>query len=265
MKIKITALATLLILSFIAQAHEFWLEPAKFRYAVGEKATINFRVGDNFFGAPWLTKLEKLSKVEFHSLKTVKDITALAKEGEKENLSVQLPLEGTYMVVMEGNPSFSDETAEQFNAYLKDQGLDDVYNKRKKANALEKNGTEFYTRYSKVLLQAGKRTDDTYKKVAGLPIEIIPQQNPYTRKVGDPVKFIVRYNGKPLFGALVKVFNRNNNRTTIQTVYTQQDGSIETHISNSGAWMLNVVHIIPSTDPKAEWQSYWGSLTFGIE
>jgi uncharacterized GH25 family protein len=265
MKRKTVAILVLLAIGLVAKAHEFWLEPVKFRFAVGEKATINFKVGDNFFGAPWLTKLEKLNKIEFHSLKTVKDITSSAKEGEKENLSVQLPLEGTYMVVMQSNPSFSDETAEQFNSYLKDQGLDDVYNKRKKSGALEKNGTEFYSRYSKVLLQSGKRTDDTYKKAAGLPIEIIPQQNPYTRKVGDPVKFIVKYNGKPLFGALVKVFNRNNNRTNIQTIYTQQDGSIETHISNTGAWMLNVVHMIPSADPKAEWQSYWGSLTFGIE
>ena len=265
MKRRAVTLLALIVVSLIAQAHEFWLEPIKFRFAVGETATINFKVGDNFFGEPWLTSLEKLNKVELHSIKGVKDVKALTKQGEKENLSVQLPLEGTYMVVMHGNPSFSDEPAEQFNAYLKDQGLDDVYNKRKKSNTLEKNGTEFYTRYSKVLLQAGKRTDDTYKKVAGLPIEIIPQQNPYTRKVGDPVKFIVRYNGRPLFGALVKVFNRNNNRTNIQTIYTQQDGSIETHISNTGAWMLNVVHMIPSTDPKAEWQSYWGSLTFGIE
>jgi uncharacterized GH25 family protein len=265
MKRRALTLFALIVVALIARAHEFWLEPVKFRFAVGETATINFKVGDNFFGDPWLTSLEKLNKVEFHSLKAVKDVKSSAKPGEKENLTLKLPAEGTYMVVMHGNPSYSDETAEQFNAYLKDQGLDDVYNKRKKSNALEKNGTEFYTRYSKVLLQAGKRTDDTYKKVAGLPIEIIPQQNPYTRKVGDPVKFIVRYNGRPLFGALVKVFNRNNNRTNIQTIYTQQDGSIETHISNNGAWMLNVVHMIPSTDPKAEWQSYWGSLTFGIE
>jgi uncharacterized GH25 family protein len=265
MKSKVLVCFFLLLLTLIVRAHEFWLEPMKFRHAIGENAVINFKVGVNFFGEPWKPTAQKLDKVELHSIKPLKDLKKQVKEGEKENLTIQLAAEGTYMVVMQSAPAFSDLNAEEFNAYLKEEGLDDTYNKRKKTNALEKNGTEVYTRYSKILLQAGKRTDDTYKKIIGLPIEIIPQQNPYTRKVGDPVKFIVRFNGKPLFGALVKVFNKQNNKTNVQTIYSQQDGSVETHISNGGAWMVSVVHMTPSTDPKAEWQSFWGSLTFGIE
>src|SRR5690349_10813235 len=224
MKRKSLSLLILLAVSLIVEAHEFWLETAKYRYAIGESAVVSFKVGENFFGDPWQVKKDRLEKVDLHSIKTVKDLKQTVKEGDKENLTVPLPTEGTYMLAMQTNNTFSELKAEEFNAYLKEDGLDDVYNKRKKSNTLETPGKELYARYSKVLLQAGKRTDDTYKKNAGLPIEIIPQQNPYTRKVGDPVKFLILFNGKPLFGALVKVWNRNNNRTSIQNIYSMQDG-----------------------------------------
>jgi hypothetical protein len=61
------------------------------------------------------------------------------------------------------------------------------------------------------------------------------------------------------------VWNRYKNRTTMQPIYTQQDGRIEAHVSNPGAWMVSVVQMIPSDDPKADWRSYWGSLVFGVQ
>jgi hypothetical protein len=67
-----------------------------------------------------------------------------------------------------------------------------------------------------------------------------------------------------LFGAKVKVWNRYNHRTTVQNIYSQQDGMIETHVSNPGAWMISVVNMVPSKDPKAQYRSFWGSLVFGV-
>ena len=99
----------------------------------------------------------------------------------------------------------------------------------------------------------------------GFPIEIIPEKNPYTLKKGDPVRFKILFEGKPLFGAKVKVWNRFDNRTTLQNIHTEKNGIIETHISNPGPWMVSVVKMVPSKQPGADWQSYWGSLVFGVE
>jgi uncharacterized GH25 family protein len=140
-----------------------------------------------------------------------------------------------------------------------------VYDQRKKANTLTKPSKEFYSRHTKLLLQVGDVKDDTYKKVAGLPIEIVPDRNPYSLKKGDLIRFKILWQGKPLFGTKVKVWNRFDNRTTIQNIYTEQDGTMETHISNPGAWMVSVVTMVPSKKEGADWESYWGSLVFGVK
>jgi hypothetical protein len=68
-----------------------------------------------------------------------------------------------------------------------------------------------------------------------------------------------------LFGVKVSVRNRYNNRTTIQNIYTEQDGTMETRISSPGSWAVHVVKMVPSTEAGAEWQRYDASLVFGIE
>lgn len=83
-------------------------------------------------------------------------------------------------------------------------------------------------------------------------------------KKGDPVAFKILFEGKPLFGAKVKVWNRHNHRTSVQNIFSQQDGVIETHISNPGSWMVSVVKMVPSKNPKAQYRSYWGTLVFGV-
>jgi uncharacterized GH25 family protein len=166
---------------------------------------------------------------------------------------------------MQTENTFIELEGEKFDEYLKEDGLDEIYALRQKTNILNKPSSEYYSLHSKLLVQVGSHTDDTFRKVAGFPIEIIPERNPYMLKKGDPVRFRILFEGKPLFGAKVKVWNRFNNRTTIQNIYTEKSGMIETHISNPGRWMVSVVKMVPSKQDGAEWQRYRGSLVFGVE
>jgi len=265
MKKKIISTIALLALIILAQAHEFWLQPAKFIFKPGEKLLVRFMVGENFMGEPWDLKKHRIEKLELHRLASVRNLADSVKEVEKDNLSVSLNEEGTHLIVMQSNNAFIEMEGEKFNEYLKEDGLDDVYAHREKTNSLNKPSKEFYSRHAKLLVQVGDKKDDTYKKVMGFPVEIIPEQNPYSLKKGDPVRFKILFEGKPLFGARVKVWNRFDNRTTIQNIYTEKNGMIETRISNPGAWMVSVVKMVPSKTAGAEWQSYWGSLVYGVE
>jgi uncharacterized GH25 family protein len=265
MKKKITTCVVLLTVAILVQAHEFWLEPQKFFYAVGERALISFRVGENFMGEPWDLKVHRVEKLEVHHFSNVRDLKAAVKDGEKDNLEVALTQEGTYLIAMQSNDAYIELDADKFNDYLKEDGLDDALAIREKNNAMNTKSREFYSRYTKLLLQAGEARDDTYKKVVGFPIEIIPERNPYSLKKGDPIRFKILWQGKPLFGAKVKVWNRADNRTTVQNIYTEQNGMIETRISNDGSWMVSVVKMTPSKQEGADWQSYWGSLVFAVQ
>lgn len=262
---KLMLMCLVLALVTFVQAHEFWMQPDKFVYIPGEKLLVGFKVGENFMGEPWNLKVDRIARLELRQLTKSTSLLGIVRDTTK-NGEITIPLTdgGTHMVLLQSKNSFIELEAEKFNDYLKEDGLDDIYALRKKTNTLNVPSREFYARYSKLLVQVGGHTDETFKLVAGFPIEIIPERNPYDLKRGDAVRFKILFEGKPIFGAKVKVWNRFDNRTTIQNIYTEKDGMIETHISNPGRWMVSVVKMVPSKQEGAEWQSYWGSLVFGV-
>ncbi|MBT1703150.1 DUF4198 domain-containing protein [Chryseosolibacter indicus] len=262
---KLSLLICLFVVASVASGHEFWLQPERFFYSPGDQLKVAFRVGENFMGEPWNLARHRIDRLEIHQNNKVKNVLKQVTPGEHGVLEESPLVEGTAMIVMQSNKAFSVLEGEKFNSYLQEDGLDDAYYHREKNNLLEDSAREFYSRYSKLLVQVGERRDDTYAKVVGLPIEIIPLQNPYNLKVGSPISYKILFKDRPLFGAKVRVWNRYNNRTTVQNIYSQQDGTIEARITNPGAWMVSVVVIEPSKDPKADWESYWGSLVFGVK
>ena len=262
---KITVLAILSVVFFLASAHEFWLEPDKFYFKFGEKVKVNFKVGENFVGDAWKVKTDRIVRMEHHSAAKVMNIRNVVSEGQDQPVEVSLTGEGTHLLVMESNPAFIELDGAKFTEYLEEDGLDDVLYQRKKDNISGDSASEFYSRHTKLILQMGSKTDDLYRKRCNLPIEIIPEKNPALLKKGDRIAFRIFYEGKPLFGAKVKVWNRYNHRTSVQNIFSQQDGRIETHVSNPGAWMVSVVKMVPSKDPKADYRSYWGTLVFGVQ
>lgn len=261
---KFSVLIILSVISFLVTAHEFWLETDKFYFKAGETAKINFRVGENFIGEAWNAKPDRIMRMQHHAGNKIVDIRKMVREGAPGPIEVALADEGTHVLVMESTATFIELDGGKFTEYLEEDGLDDVLYERKKKQISGDSATEFYSRHTKLILQAGSKTDDTFKKVCGLPIEIIPVKNPALLKKGDRIAFKILYEGKPLFGAKVKVWNRYNHRTSVQNIFSQQDGMIETHVSNPGSWMVSVVKMVPSKDPKAQYRSYWGTLVFGV-
>lgn len=255
-------LSLIMVLSLLAEAHELWLQPDKFYYAVGDSLRAGFKIGNNFIAETSATVA--LEKVEFHTSLSVADLTSKVVANQKENMLVPLTTEGTGVITSQTAVQLVTSSADVFNSYLKDEGLDDALYKRETVGALNLPGKENVTYYTKLIVQVGEKRDDGFKKIMRWPIEIIPEKNPYTLIVGEVVKFKILSNGKPLFGAKVKVWNRENNRTLIQPVYTQQDGTVEARISNRGAWMVTVTKIHPSNKNGSDWQSYKGSLVFGV-
>src|SRR5580698_9254159 len=130
MKKNVSSLIVLIVVAAICQAHEFWLQPQKFQYAVGEEMKVSFEVGENFEGEPWDLKkhgIEKLMMV--HQLKST-DLRLMVKPEAKDKLSVKLNEEGTYMLMMQSKSDYLELDAEKFNAYLKEDGLEDAYEQR---------------------------------------------------------------------------------------------------------------------------------------
>lgn len=260
-------IALLLAFAFIGlvQAHEFWMLPNKFRFEVGEKMILDFRVGEGFEGDHWDLNKHKVEKLSLYNRVGETNLSDKVEKTNGNNLEYVFNNVGTHLVALQSDAAFIEQTADEFDAYLTEDGLDYIREEREKLGEQTSGAKELYTRYSKVLVQVGTKTDDTFKKSAGLKFEIIPLQNPYELKSGDYMGCKVLYRGNPVSGALVKVWSHVGNRIFLQNIYTESDGMIRFPISSTGPWMVSSVKMTRSNSPKAEWESMWSSLVFEIE
>lgn len=264
MKRSITLFLILLLLG-VASAHEFWLLPRKFKYNVGEKMILDFMVGEGFEGEYWDLSRHQVEKLSlFNRLGETNQLPNL-KRTAGTNLEYAFNNVGTHLIALESNQAFIELEPAAFEDYLKEDGLDYIIEDRQARGEQNKKSRELYSRYAKLLVQVGDKTDDTYKQKAGLKLEIMPSQNPYELKSGDHMECKVYYRGNPEPHALVKVWSHVGNRIFLQNIYTESDGSIRFPISNTGPWMVSTVKMIRSASPKAEWESMWASLVFEIE
>ena len=218
----------------LTSAREFWLQPLKFVYKSGEKFTMNFKSERILWASHGIFKKIRSNLWPFNSVSGSSSVMDSIKEDRNNSLILTLKQEGGYMLAMQTKNALNEWEAEKFNSFLKENGLDEVLDHRTKTNTLTSPAKEYYSGHAKLLVQVGEKKDDAYKKVNGFPVEILLLENPYALKIGDPIHFKILFDGKPVFGVRVKVWNRFDNRTTIQNIYTEKNGTLETRLVVQG-------------------------------
>jgi uncharacterized GH25 family protein len=157
--------------------------------------------------------------------------------------------------------------AAEFNAYLKDEGIDNVLQARRENGTLDTPSRERYAKFPKSLLQVGDTTSNDYATVLGYEAEIVPMANPYALPVGGvlPVQCPVR--GKPLANAVVFAGGRGMDgtvRLATQRLTTDGKGVVRIRLSAAGSWYVKFVHMQAVEAPDANYESRWATLTFGV-
>src|SRR6186997_2821686 len=256
------------LLTFISSlsAHEFWLNPDKFIYKRAEKVKIRFLVGENFDGENWKGNNERIKSLKIYYGGVSDDLTPVVTGADGDSIEYFMIDEGTNLIAFNSNNSFINLEPAAFNEYLKEDGLSDALEYRKKNNEMGCNGREFYQRCAKTLLQVGEVKDQTFGITTSLPIDIVPSSNPYQLKNKELFRVKIFYKGSPLRNALVKTWHRVKNKTVKKDRKTDSKGEIVFPVITNGKWMISTVKMERLFDnPLSDWQSYWGSLTWGYE
>ena len=262
---KILATLTVCLALSIVQAHEFWLQPKMYRFVVGDEMKVDFMVGENFTGEFWDLNRHKVEKVEIFSNGVTKNLLKDVKSTAGNNLIYKFDKPGTHVLSLESNTAYIELEGEKFNAYLQEDGLEEILDARTNSKTLDKPSKEFYKRFAKLIVQSGTTLDESYRRRMGFRYEIIPLANPYSLKVGDYLECRVLWEGKVAAHSLVKVWSHISGRIFLQNIYTENDGTIKFPISSSGPWMVSAVKMISSEVAGADYQSFWASLVFGID
>lgn len=178
---------------------------------------------------------------------------------------------GTYLVGVSIKPRTLEMTAEAFNDYLEHDGVLDILQQRKAGKQLGGPIQEKYSKHVKALFQVGDDRTDTFGEVYDFPIEIIPQENPFSKSVGDTLSVKVLLNGKPVKNQLIYAshsgfhqHDETGKHVEAVTTRTSNDGLAQFEITEKGLWYVRLIHMVPSDEEGIDYESNWATLTFEI-
>jgi uncharacterized GH25 family protein len=246
-------------------AHEFWLEPQRFQLKPGQQVTVHFRVGEHFEGEDWTGNRQLVDQLKIYFPSLEDDMEDLVSDSTGDSLNLQFFDEGTVLMAFRSKNKFIELPADKFNAYLAEDGLDNVAAWRKEHGETDSSAREHYQRSVKTLLQVGDLKSDNYKRTTPLPLDIIPLNHPYQLRKGQELQLQVLFRKEPLAGQLVKVWHKLNGKVETTDLRTDEHGELRIPVSLAGQWMASTVRMerAEPEDTTAQWQSYWGSLTWG--
>lgn len=263
LKYKLTYLLILLLV-LPALAHEFWLEPQQYIFSRTDEINIRFRVGESFTGNNWKGNREKVNELKIYYSDIVDDLSDAISDEEGDSLQFSIHEEGTAVITFNNINSFIELEAATFNSYLLEDGLQSAIDYRKQHNETDSIGSEFYQRSVKTIVQVGALKTPVYKKQTTLPVDIIPLSHPYQLKNGESLTVKVLFKDEPLINTKIRVWHKLMGRVIATSFLSDEKGEISFPVSTTGEWMVSCVTMIRLTDdPKAQWQSYWGSVTWG--
>ena len=262
MKKSLLKIFILLTISTLCMSHEFWLQPKKFNLQPSEKTNVDVFVGENYKGEKVDASKFTISKMTHYAKNIEEDFISKISTKDSVSIETEFPTAGNHLLAFNNTNKFIELKADKFNEYLRSEGMDNIVKLRKQQGKENQGGREFYQRCVKTLFQVGKTQDDTFSKNTGMRLEIIPLQNPYVEK---EVTFKVLFDNQIVTNSLVLAWHHKNGKTIMINKRSNINGEVKFAIENQGRWMISTVRMIPIIDsPKADYQSFWGSYTFGF-
>lgn len=125
-----TTLITTLAMSIVAltgvtlSAHDMWIEPTTFAPDAGRIVGVRLRVGQDLLGDPLAYDPALINQFIFEDATGRKPVVGRAGADPAGLLRVAAP--GLLVIGYRSNPSAVELTAEKFNQYLKEEGLDTI-------------------------------------------------------------------------------------------------------------------------------------------
>lgn len=106
---------------------------------------------------------------------------------------------------------------------------------------------------------------DAWSKPVGHPLEIVPQKDPMTLKVGDLLPIVVLFQGKPLEAAEI-VTGQEKKPENKLSLKTDKKGQAELPLSGNG-WQFIAVRHRPQIDgdPEADALALSAAITFALK
>jgi len=251
-----------------AGAHDFFIMPSESFPKLPASVEIGMHVTEFFPGEPESWRLDRTREFFMVDDTGRVDLQKTEYRGSPMKAIVPLRSRGTAVFAVTTEPAYIEIPPQHFLDYLNEEGHDHIVKTRRQSGQETQPGKERYTRYVKTVVHAAALPTATAMTTLGLPIEIVPESQLATLKPGDslPVKAIL--GGKPFPNG--QICSTYAGHTSEEDTYAwcgrlDAGGKAAVPIQAVGWQLIRVNHMqARQDDPKADWESWWASLTFEI-
>lgn len=254
-----TLLVCLTVCALPVWAHDLYLMPDSFVAQPGARLGVSMHNGDSFpesDGPPALARLRDSMVVGAKGRAAMENVRAEEKRGRAE---IVAPPGGSVLIIRT-IPNFIDLSPESFHRYLEHEGLGWVVEWRKNNGEAGIRGKELYSKHAKALLHAGAG-ESVVTKPVGHPVEIVPLTDPVKLKPGAALPFQVLFQGKPAGVMAMEAASTAG----VKQFSTDKQGRGSVVLDRPGPWKLHTIKMVRLENrEKADWESFWASLTFEI-
>jgi uncharacterized GH25 family protein len=252
-------------------AHDFWVQPNEYWLRPQAVTPIRLLVGHGPFRQRSPIPLRRITRFEAIAPNgTAIDLRGnLHLGGNTEDGDLRFLNPGAYVLVLETDDhAQSHLPAIRFNDYLKVEGLTPALEQRERTHRMDADGSENYSRQAKSIVQVGPPGAGSPAQVTkplGLPLEIVPEQSPYSEPQPATLPVRVIYEGRPLAGALVKLTNLEHDTAPLEMHLTDHAGRASFTMPKGGTWLLNVIWTKPLPSSRgSDFETIFSSLSFGF-
>ncbi len=201
------ALLLMVLLAAAARAHDFWIEPSAFTPVPGQRVSVRLRVGEGFRGDPVPRNPERIER--FAAVGASGEVPVAGIPNGEPAGFVAFNNPGLQLLVYDSDHASVELEGPKFEEYLKLEGLEAVSALRAKRGQTGAPAKEIYSRCAKSLLAVGGGDGKGFDRKLGLPLELVPEVNPYTLQAKGLLPVRLSFNGKPLAGALVMALQKD--------------------------------------------------------
>lgn len=255
---KSISVALLLMVAIVSDAfaHYTYVIPQSFRVSAGDTVVVGFHSGDGFPESSAV--LKRLQDPAIHTDRGALKIDGLREDGKRLVASVNIPASGHVIVTAVNGAAMEEMKPPSFEKYLEEEGLGHIVQARAQRGESDRPGRERYTMYAKTIFLAGA-PNDAYKTVVGLPLEIVPERDPYRLQAGESLPLRVLLRGTPVANLEIRATSAGG--TTQVVGKTDSNGRLNVPLT-PGRWRLHTIHMERGAD--VDWESVWTTLTFEI-
>lgn len=246
-------------------AHEFWIEPEHYQVAAGDTIVANLYNGEKFdgYGQPYVesttNRFDILLKGDASPIK--------ARVGDRPAINVATKDAGLAILVHEKKTTTLRYAQwEKFQKFADHKGFDNIKQRHDARGLPEAGFKEAYSRHSKSLVAIG--SGEGSDQQAGLEVELVALNNPYTDDLANGLQIAAFYQGKPVPHSQIELFEKDQDGNVTITLHkTDSNGEVLLPVQPQHSYLADMVILREPSEratgqPVVAWETLWASLTF---